>query len=99
MKLGNYIVEGPYTNTALLRELPGVYIILINGLLPVILDVGESESVRSRVINHDRKDCWLRNSHGAWSVAVIYASLLDPDSRFAIEKELRHELNPICGER
>ena len=40
----------------------------------VILDVGESAYVRSRISSHDRAACWKRNGSGSIGVAVCYTT-------------------------
>lgn len=55
----NYTFEGPYAISADLKNQSGTYVILgknSNGKWNVI-DVGESDTVRERIENHDRITC------------------------------------------
>lgn len=87
--------EGPYHDTSNLENSSGVYVILDNQQ-DKILDVGESENVRMRIETHDRKNCWEKNSIGAISYAVYYASELE---RMFVEKIIRDKCKPPCGEK
>lgn len=95
INIGNYTFEGPYGDTTYLKNQSGVYAILCsnNGEYHVV-DLGESETIKSRVENHDRKSCWDRNCNGNLTVAVLYT----PD-RQLIEQIIRKIYNFPCGER
>jgi hypothetical protein len=100
LTVGKYEFEGPYENTDSLQDVSGVYVIVdnVNGQYNPI-DCGESATVKSRTDNHDRKDCWSRNSSGTLMVAVLYTPRLQSAGRVAIEQELRSAYNFPCGER
>jgi len=94
--IGRHIFEGPYRSADNLKDQSGVYAIIdrrANG--NVVLDLGESGMVRTRVASHDRADSWSRCRQGVLEVAVYYT----PYARTAIEAELRTQFNPPCGER
>ena len=67
----DYQFDGPYTSPERLMSQAGVYVIWceLNDELKV-LDVGESEDVKDRVINHDRSFFWRYNCSGA----IIYSA-------------------------
>lgn len=97
--IGNYSFEGPFGNTADLRNNSGVYAILsrrTNADRYTVIDIGEAGWIRDRVANHDRRDQWSRNNHGALAVAAFYCNEL---ARMRIERELRAQFNPVCGVR
>ncbi len=97
--IGNYSFEGPFGNTADLRNNSGVYVILsrpTNTDRYTVIDIGEAGWIRDRVANHDRRDQWARNSHGTLAVAVLYC---DAAARMRIERELRAQFKPVCGVR
>jgi len=101
INVGNYTFDGPFDNTAALQDRSGVYVILdlrSDGKY-YIVDVGESSQVKTRVENHERKDCWQRNGQGNLTVAVLYTPNLQQPGRAAIEKEIRMQYNPPCGDR
>jgi len=97
--IGSYNFEGPFSNSDSLRSQSGVYVILGsnagNGNWNVV-DVGESEDVKTRVANHDRADCWKRQRYQQLAVAVYYC---DARTRTKVEQELRVKYNPPCGDR
>lgn len=98
--VGNYSFEGPYTDTSNLRDNSGIYAIHCNrngGYY--LVDIGESATVKSRVENHDRADCWERNCTVALTVSVLYTPNQQQAGRRRIEQELRNQFNPPCGER
>lgn len=97
--IGNYSFEGPFGNTADLRNNSGVYAILsrrTNADRYTVIDVGEAGWIQDRVVNHDRHDQWGRNNHGTLAVAALYC---DEAARMRIERELRAQFNPVCGVR
>jgi len=98
--VGNYTFEGPYTDTSRLQDRSGVYAIhCYRDNAYYLIDVGESTQVKSRVDDHDRKDCWQRNCSGTLTVSVYYTPNLQSSGRIAVEQEIRRKYNPPCGER
>jgi hypothetical protein len=96
--VGNYTFEGPYTNTDSLQDRSGVYAIhCYKDQAYYLIDVGETAEVKTRIDNHDRKDCWKRNCSGTLTVSVLYTPKLQQGGRREIEKELRDQYNPPCG--
>lgn len=91
--------EGPYLSTGHLRDQSGVYVILgrNSSNWEIVLDVGESQAVRSRVENHDRKSQWKAQGYKQLGVAVIYVP--NQQDRLRIEQHLRTQFNPPCGSR
>ena len=96
--IGNYNFEGPYYNESQLKDQSGVYVILGgNGSAAwKVIDIGESEQLRTRVAAHDRSDSWKRQRHATLVCATLYCGETD---RMRIERELRRHYNPPCGER
>lgn len=92
--------EGPYADSSKLRRSGGVYVITdsrSNGHV-YLLDVGESESVRDRIENHDRKHCWLKHKQGALGVAVHIMPGSTVELRRQLEGRIRSRYKPGCGE-
>jgi len=97
--IGNYNFEGPYENTSSLKNQSGVYVVLGRNLSSQswnIVDIGESAMVKDRIENHDREDCWKKQGYGTLAVAVYYCN---EARRMTVEKALRQQYNPPCGER
>lgn len=98
IQIGNYSFFGDFALADHLQEASGVYAILGvsdgNGGRKVI-DIGESGWVRTRVKCHDRATAWDRQG-----MPLRYAALYcDEASRMRIERELRTQFNPSCGDR
>jgi hypothetical protein len=99
INMGKYSFEGPYPSADNLKSQSGVYAILGRNTEQdqwKVVDIGESESMRDRTANHDRSDCWKRRGHRILNVAALYC---DARTRMVIEKELRTQFNPPCGDR
>ncbi|VGO12712.1 hypothetical protein PDESU_01266 [Pontiella desulfatans] len=99
IQIGSYNFEGPYTSTSNLRNSSGVYSILGRNSEAEtwkVVDIGESQEVKERIENHDRKPCWQRRGYRTITVAAHYTSAAQ---RMRIEKELRAKFDPPCGKR
>ena len=101
IEFAGYSFEGPYTDTVYLKDEPGVYVILDqrSDSLWYALDVGESTQVKTRIENHDRKECWDSNQLGTRGYAVLYTPGWTDDQRRTLEQEVREKLSPPCGEQ
>ena len=99
MEIGGYDFEGPYGESKL-AGLPGVYVVLDvnNDGSYSCIDVGESGKVDTRIANHDREQCWIRNTEGRRAFAVLYTDGTDDDYRKTIEGQVRLSVSPPCGE-
>ena len=92
--------EGPYTSTDKLQDRSGVYVVLCKrGDKWTIIDVGESAEVKTRIENHDRSDCWVKNCSSNLAVAVLYTPNKKQSGRKEIEGKIRERFNPPCGDR
>lgn len=98
--VGNHTFDGPYTNAGSLNDNSGVYAIHCNrdGKY-YLIDVGESATVKTRIENHDRADCWKKNCQGTLTVSVLYTPNKQQAGRMEIEQELRELYDPVCGKR
>jgi hypothetical protein len=96
-------VLGWFSSPYELDEKPGVFIIATQGFqLPFVLDVGESQDVRSCVLHHVRRTFWRRNALGSLLYAAVYTT--DSDSPFLsefyrqnIESRIRSSEQPVFG--
>jgi hypothetical protein len=92
---------GPYpiAQADKLKNEPGVYVIRCRSSSgdTLIIDVGQSDNVRDRVMSHDRRECWNKNCKGRLEVAATY--IKDEQERLELEKKIRQRRKPPCGER
>lgn len=95
-----YEFEGPYISTEDLEDRSGVYAILCEHYTEFsVLDVGEASEVKSRIENHERKDCWEDNCPGAIRYAAYYIEYGKKPSRMEVEQDIRDNYDLPCGER
>jgi hypothetical protein len=97
--IGNLSFDGPFTGASELLPRSGVYAILgraAAGSKWIVVDVGESGDVKSRVETHDRKPQWQGGGHATLGVAADYC---DAATRTRVEQALRRQYNPACGDR
>lgn len=95
-----YKWEGAFSDPSSLEDRSGIYVIWCKtGEQWSVLDVGESANVRTRVMNHDRSDCWKKHCHGMIYYSVHYTPNAQQSGRKEIEQKLRGQLNPPCGDR
>ena len=91
--------EGAFESPEPLPEVAGVYVVWCKYGKDEwdVLDVGQAENVRQRLIVHDRKDCWDRHCRGT----IYYSARLMPGSneleRRRIEEYIREQATPPCG--
>jgi len=94
---------GPYPieQADKLKNEPGVYVILCQDSSSSrrrVIDVGQSDDVRKRVTNHDRKDCWRKHCRQE-SLKVAATYIEDEQERLDLEKKIRQRRKPPCGEQ
>jgi len=98
-----YDAQGPFRveDTQRLLSSPGVYVVFGDRDDPEgkhsIVDVGMSGDISDRISGHNREDCWNSQGHAQLWVAALYPGTVEESRR--IEKEIREELDPPCGER
>lgn len=98
MEIAGETFEGPYTDTAKLKDSAGVYVVYTETSKNQWrrLDVGQSEAVKTRIENHDRADCWNENKKGDLGYCVKY--LPNENERLNLESRARAERNIPCGD-
>lgn len=103
IKILDFEFSGPHLNTGALQEMSGVYVILTrNPMLEsswFVIDVGESGTLRSRIERHDRAPEWNRSSRGQLGVAALYTTGWDYSDRLTLERLIRRQFQPPCGDR
>ncbi len=97
IKLGKYSFNGPILSIDKLKERAGIYAIVCKiDNEYFLIDVGESSKLRTRIENHDKKDCWIKNCNGQVIIYVHYTTFLNQQSRISIEQGLRDLFHPDC---
>ena len=99
--ISSYEFEGPYSTSNDLSDSAGIYVILDNRSDGkwYLLDVGESDGIKTRIENHERQPCWRQNRQGTIGVAVLYTPTWSENGRRFLESKIRKEYQPPCGER
>ena len=87
-----------------LRDVAAVYVILCvaQGGSWIVLDVGQTGELGSRIDDHDRRQCWSRNCASGNIWVCVYPMPSDRYSRqerLNLEAEVRRQYNPLCGRR
>ncbi|MEA2056414.1 MAG: hypothetical protein U9O78_01705 [Patescibacteria group bacterium] len=85
--------KGPYPITSNFLESAGVYVISTGDDW---VDVGETDSLSSRITNHERKHCWSGYGNRNSLFLSFYPERNSKQRRF-IESKVRQQLNPVCG--
>jgi hypothetical protein len=93
--IAGYNFEGPYSLDRIdFNDVAAVYLIVDD--LGKNLDVGETDTLKTRIAKHERRDCWLRNAHRK---IFVYALLeVDQEKRRIIEKSIRSSFSFPCGQ-
>jgi hypothetical protein len=91
-------------NQASFADRAAVYVILCvaQGGNSTVLDVGQSGEVGSRVDDHDRRSCWIKEcpSGNIWvCVHLMPSDRYTKEDRLALERTLRQQYQPPCGQR
>ena len=97
IKLGRYSFSGPFSSIDEIKDRSGVYAIVCTvDMEYFLLDVGESLKLRTRIENHDKKDCWSKHCNGKLTIYAHYTPFLKQHGRILIEQELRELFRPDC---
>ena len=94
--ISGHTFKGPFEDSNDLKDQSGVYVILnkkSNGKWGVV-DVGESATLKTRVNDHDREECWQKYSN--FHIAALYVGEVNRES---IATQIRQDYNPPCGEK
>lgn len=95
LKIEGYTFVGPYYHTKKFNTDFACVYILLNRLNQVV-DVGQTSSINSRIINHERKMCWYKNGCDDSGLYVYISN--DENFRLLLENLIRTKYRPPCGE-
>ena len=93
--LAGYRLKGPYKDGTVWNEVPAVYVPL-NGPVENPLDVGETENLKERLANHERRPCWEKHATEGLYFAVRVEE--SESERQKIERLIRGSYDLPCGE-
>jgi hypothetical protein len=99
IKFGKYSFEGPYDGARFMVDKPGVFVVLCKDFRDegkfYILDVDESDTVRTSAMNHPNQVEWVKKSReiGKLAVAVTYTELMKKEDRVKIVNYIRELYN------
>jgi len=97
IKLGKYSFTDPFASIDQIKDRSGIYaIVCVADSEYFLLDVGESLKLRTRIENHDKKDCWTKHCNGKLTIYAHYTPFLKQQDRILIEQELRELFHPDC---
>jgi len=86
-----YTFYGPFSVNISFKAVAGIY--LITNSQGTIVDVGETENLKERIPNHERRDCWSKNN----GVNLYFHYEANQQQRLSKEKQFRVKSNPACG--
>lgn len=99
LKVGGYSFMKSHNvdETDEIKEWPGLYAILCRrGNRHYLVDVGESDNLRSELEENDRREMWEENCPGDIVVAVKYTMEIHQTERARMEQKIRRQHNPPC---
>jgi len=98
--VGKYRFDGPISSPDQMEDKPGLFVVYcLKHRGYYIIDVDESDKVKSSAQNHERLECWKENSkEGIITFAVYYTPNVDKEGRKKMEEEIRHgDVFVPCG--
>ena len=101
-RIGDRMFRGSYAlhETDEIKDWPGLYAVLCRrGKRHYLIDVGESDNVKSEIENNDRKPLWYQNCSGTLVVTVYYMLDIEQSERIRIERKIRNRHRPPCRRR
>lgn len=96
INIDGYNFSGPYYHTKAFNQDFGCVYLLLNAQNQIV-DVGQTSSINSRIINHERKTCWYQ--HGCGDTGLYIFINADENFRLLLEKLIRNKYHPFCGVR
>lgn len=97
MLISGYSFEGPYEIGKKIIDRAAVYVILDSD--NNVVDVGQSGEAGTRLLNHERKPCWDRNSGKWFAVRWMPSNQYSKEDREGVESKIRENEDPPCGKK
>ena len=95
----SFTFEGAFESPEPLPEVAGVYVVWCKYSEDAwdVLDVGQAENVRQRLLVHDGRDCWKRHCRGTIYYSARLMSESNEAERKRVEAYIREQAVPPCG--
>jgi len=95
MLISNLSFSGPYDpDKGFQNTIAAVYAIVDDSLK--VIDIGQTEDLNNRFPNHSRSQNWQNYKTGRLHLYIY--RLNKQDERLSLEKKVRTDYNPPCGE-
>jgi len=101
-KVADYTFMGSYPvdETDQIKNWPGLYAILCRrDSRHYLVDVGESDDLKSELVKNGRKALWEENCSSTLVITVKYTLELEWAERVRIEEKIRTRHNPPCKKK
>lgn len=98
-RLADYSFMGryPVDKTDQIENWPGLYAILCRrGSRHYLVDVGESDDLKSRLEQNGRQSLWDENCSGTLVITVKYTTDMEQAERLRMERKIRTRHKPPC---
>ena len=98
-KIADYSFMGAYPidGTDDIKDWPGLYAVLCRrNNKHFLVDVGETNSLRSELEESNRREMWEQNCSGDLVVVVKYTMEMHQTERSRMEHKIRRRHNPPC---
>lgn len=93
IKIANYEFDGPYQSLDKIKNQPGLYaIILQTEKNNFLLDLGESENIKSKIESHERKNLWEKY---ATQGNLVYSTCYVEDDNKKEREKIIDEINKV----
>ena len=103
MQFGKYSFQGPYDGARFLLQKQGVFIVLCKDVREdgkyYLIDIDESDDVRSAAMNHPRQVDWVKNCRevGQLTVGVFYSGIMKKEERVKVVSYIRGLYDVPCA--
>jgi hypothetical protein len=101
-RLADYSFMGrhPIDRMEQINNWPGLYAILCRrGSRHYLVDLGESDDLKTELEKDGRKPLWEENCSGNLIITVRYTKEMEQAERKQIEKKIRTRHKPLCRKR
>ena len=94
-----YTFEGAFPTPDRLENRPGIFVVWCRAADEknwTVIDVGESQDVKARILSHESAEQWKKLCTGTMFYAATYPPNISSAGRAEIEKKLIEQAKPLC---